>query len=480
MLRITSVWLLLMLLAVSAAAQTTPATCTCRQDFEQMRQLIATNYAGYRDKVTPATQPRLDSLTALVRARADTVRAANCGVVLYQWLTFFRDGHLALRNDQVPTLDSAAIRARYAATERLPWTRASFRAYLDDPTRPKQPLEGIWRDAGNDYAVGLVATPDARYQGFVLRADSLWWMPGQVKFAFSAPTTTAPGQATYYMRNHTAQARTVTLPADGQLDMQGTSWYRTYPRPARLPVVPAPFSFRMLDDTTALYRIASFDGRYRPLIDSLTRANAANLRRTRLLILDLRDNGGGSDGSYRSITPYLYTQPVREVGVQLLSTSDNNRKYSGALYPNMSWLEKLHFTGLRRRLDAHLGELVPQRRNGRRVSTRRQLRRHPGVGRVAVLQNRNCGSTTEQFLLEARQSQKTTLFGENSAGILDYANMQFQPLACYQLTLGWATSRSFRLDQGESIDGVGIAPTVRLNPQAPDVVEQVRQWYRQK
>jgi len=97
---------------------------------------------------------------------------------------------------------------------------------------------------------------------------------------------------------------------------------------------------------------------------------------------------------------------------------------------------------------------------------------------VAVLQNKYCASTTEQFLLLARQSKKTTTFGENSEGILDYSNVQYQPLPCYNLRLGWSTSRSFRLDRGQGIDNVGLAPTVHLDPAAPDMIEQVRAWYR--
>ena len=33
-------------------------------------------------------------------------------------------------------------------------------------------------------------------------------------------------------------------------------------------------------------------------------------------------------------------------------------------------------------------------------------------------------------------------------------------------------------DRGQGIDNVGLAPTVRLDPAAPDLVEQVRAWYR--
>ena len=494
--RLKPLLLLLIALPTLALAQTPappsspppPAACGCAQNFARTVQLIEANYAGYRDKVTPATRPRLDSLTAAIRAQADTARASTCRLVLAKWLGFFRDGHLYVQNGQVPAAanaaaDAATIRARFASAPRLPWTRASFRAYLDNPALPKKPLEGIWR--GGVYEVGIVAGAAGQYQGFILKADSIWWTPGQVKFTFAAPGS-APGAAgpgTLYLRDHTPAPRQVRVVSDGVLDMQ-SSWYRTYPRPVAVPAAATSHSFRMLDDTTALYRIASFDGNYRLLLDSLTRANKANLRRTRLLLLDLRDNGGGSDASYSSLAPYLYTQPVREVGSQLWSTPDNNARYdrNSQFYPSLPWIVKRYFPVLRRRLDRRLGQMVWQGISKKPVQVSKLARRrqHPELTRVAVLQNRGCASTTEQFLLRARQSQKTTLFGENSAGVLDYANVHSLPLPCDQLSLTWATSRSQRLDRGEGIDNVGIAAQVRLDPAAPDMVEQVRAWYRQR
>jgi hypothetical protein len=458
----------------------TPSGCGCAQNFAEMQRLTETNYAGFRDKVTAATRPRYDSLTAALRAQADTAHAASCWKILQQWTRSFHDGHLGLQDERTPRLNADSIRALYASAERLPWTRATFRAYLNDAAQPKKPLEGIWRDGGGGgYEVGIVATSPGQYKGFVLRADSLYWMPGQVKFAFADPAA-GPTSAAYYMRNHSSEPRPVRVTSEGVLDLNGP-WYRAYPRPVAEATPLARHSFQMLDDTTALYRIASFDGDYRARIDSLTKANAANLRRTKLLILDVRSNGGGSDDSYRSLIPYLYTNPVQEVGVALYSTVENNRKYSGALFPDMSAKEKLYFANLKRRLDAHLGQMFNEYGNKQVQYIRRsRSQQHPEVTRVAVLQNRHCGSTTEQFLLTARQSKKTTTFGENSYGSLDYANTQHAPLPCYNLRLNWATSRSFRFDRGEGIDNVGIAPTVRLDPNAADMVEQVRAYYRKQ
>jgi len=327
--------------------------------------------------------------------------------------------------------------------------------------------------------VGIVASGAAGYQGFILKADSVFWVPGQVKFTFADPAT-GPVSARYYMRNHNVENKEVEEGGDGRLFLNGP-WYRIYPRPAAAAnnKPEASHSFRMLDDTTALYRIADFDGNYRSLIDSLTRTNAANLRRTRLLILDLRGNGGGSDDSYRSLTPYLYANPMQEVSALLWSTPLNNARYNGVLFPDMSAAEKQQFAQLRQRLDARLGQFVnPDGSKLIRTIRLKPSQQHPEVRRVAVLQDRSCGSTTEQFLLLARQSKKTTLFGANSYGALDYANVNDAPLPCYNMRLNWATSRSHRLDRGEGIDNVGVAPTVRLNPNAPDMVEQVRAWYR--
>lgn len=471
-------FLLLVLLPALARAQAPAASCGCPQNFAETQRLLEANYAGYRDKVTAATRSRLDSLVAALQGQAAAATASTCAQVLQQYLRFFRDGHVQLSGGQSAHLNPDSIRAQYADTPRLPWTRASFRAYLDDPARPKKPLEGTWLDgSGGGYVVGIVADGTAGYQGFILKADSLNWLPGQVKFAFADPAA-GPATARYYMRNHSLESRPVQVVRDGELNINGP-WYRLYPRPVARPVAVAPLSFQMLDDTTALYRIASFGGDLRLKIDSVTNANTANLAHTKLLIIDVRGNGGGSDASYGSLVPYLYTNPVTEVSTAIYSTPDNNSKYAGVLFPGMTASEKRYYAALKKRLDAHPGELIPMSRHGQTYTIRRKRRKlHPTVTHVAVLQNRYDASTTEQFLLLARQSRKTTTFGENSEGVLDYSNVQFKPLPCYNLRLGWATSRSFRINRGQGIDNIGLAPTVRLDAAAPGMVEQVRAWYR--
>ena len=98
----------------------------------------------------------------------------------------------------------------------------------------------------------------------------------------------------------------------------------------------------------------------------------------------------------------------------------------------------------------------------------------PYPRRVAVIVNRGCGSTCEQFVLAARQSKKVTLYGTNTAGVLDYANLLFAPIgSCSDLSLHYATSRTKRLPQ-QPVAPMGIAPDVAIPETEMFPIELVR------
>jgi hypothetical protein len=97
---------------------------------------------------------------------------------------------------------------------------------------------------------------------------------------------------------------------------------------------------------------------------------------------------------------------------------------------------------------------------------------------VGILVDKKCASTTEQFLLAAKQSKKAVFFGENSNGILDYANMHFLDLPCGGWKLGYATSRSKRLPR-TPVDNIGIAPDVQINDAEKDWVRYASAYLQQ-
>ena len=76
---------------------------------------------------------------------------------------------------------------------------------------------------------------------------------------------------------------------------------------------------------------------------------------------------------------------------------------------------------------------------------------------VGVIINGGNASTTEEFLLAARQSKKVKLFGTTTMGVLDISNMYFVKSPCDEFELGYCLSKSLRIPD-MAIDRKGIQP----------------------
>ncbi|HEY1021671.1 MAG TPA: hypothetical protein VGE06_05135 [Flavisolibacter sp.] len=92
---------------------------------------------------------------------------------------------------------------------------------------------------------------------------------------------------------------------------------------------------------------------------------------------------------------------------------------------------------------------------------------------------RGCASSTKQFLLYARKSNKVILAGEPTQGTLDYSNMRKASFSCMPYGLRYATTRIRRLDAGEGIDNQGIQPTDLLSKNTDWVLEVKKSYWKQ-
>jgi hypothetical protein len=235
---------------------------------------------------------------------------------------------------------------------------------------------------------------------------------------------------------------------------------------------------RALSDETFLVTIPSFALQYKPALDALTKKHDAEIKRRPNLIIDLRGNGGGADPAFSSLLPYLYTQPFVTVGLDIFVTKENTDAWEALITPISAAEKRTPASRLRamwsipkeeKETRALVVDIVKKMRaatdgtflccGADSLDTLPEV--FPLPSRVAILMNRQCGSTTEQFLLLARQSKKVTLFGQPSAGVLDYGNVRLFTLPSGNCFLAVPTTRSRRLPE-EPIDNIGIAPDVRI------------------
>ena len=433
-----------------------------------------------RDKVTLEKQADFEQHTADFRTKTDQTKVdTTCLRLLTEWTRWFRDGHvqISFNNNAAPD-NPDEIRRRFSGWEKIPLTEAQARAYLDQPGR--NPLEGIYQMAEGNYRVAVIrdSTSERDFAAVLLRADSLWWMPGQVKFELQINESMHSSglySAKYYMRDHSVRTPVVTF-ASGVLGfLELGSWYKQYPGPPVIVEKPRIFTLESLDANTLLLTVPTMNETVRQELDSLVKTNAALLERTPNLIIDCRDNGGGSDITFNPMQPYVFSGAVKGYRAQIYATDDNMDKYE-KLRRSKDFPKKyrLYFGHMARKMRRHKGEFVGK--CGEATLKVKKIKHYPQ--QVAILINGNCASSCEQFVYYASQSTRVTLIGQNTAGIMDYGNLHTLDFPCGRFRLAYPTSRSCRVAAGKGIDGTGIPPDVRIDAEEKDWVEYARQYLR--
>ena len=253
------------------------------------------------------------------------------------------------------------------------------------------------------------------------------------------------------------------VPADWSFAREAS----TKPDDAAAPTGPPPARIEWLSDRTALLVFPTFFASAAEDIATLMAHNRDRLERTPNWIIDVRDNEGGDDDTYGPIANAVIGDPIFIAGVEFLATPVNIEGTAGlcdfyapgdknciaALEPLVAAMRK-----------AKPGSYVPHPTlgsTGKRYDPEERDRKRPK--RVAVLIDRGCGSSCEQFLLAMRQAWNVKLFGRRTAGTLDYSNLRPHKLPSGKRLVLYATSRSKRLPY-LPVDAVGILPDVSLPP----------------
>ncbi|MEI6408715.1 MAG: S41 family peptidase [Bacteroidota bacterium] len=440
-------------------------TCDCPKEFNWLQEKIRTNYPGYKDKITAATQADFERHTNEIRLKTSANPSSDsCLQLLRNWTAWFHDAHMGIQSGASAPEDPALVRARYAQTETIALDETAVKTRLSQPDR--DPIEGIYVNDSKAYRVALLKFPgpERDFAAFVLKADSVYWVPGQVKFNLKRKTGDTY-DCQYFMRDHSSQNKEVKFDA-GMIEILGIGWFAMeYPlKNASLTKANGSgnFEIKPLNEQTLYLRMATMDDTYRWEFENLVKEKQALLDHYQNWIIDVRGNGGGSDVTYYPLRKYLYTKPVTTHRANLYATHDNAEKFRLLSHDHKStnWYERLYYRHLSKKMERNKGQLIGQKGLG--TTKLRGAKKLPL--KVVVLQDKGCGSSCEQFVLFAQQSDKVTLMGTNTYGVLDYANVHVLPFNNGQWTLHYPTSRSTRIDEGKGIDNIGIPASVPLQP----------------
>jgi hypothetical protein len=460
----------LKLLFLSCSLATFSQQVSYSRSLDSVKTYIEKNYVGFADKVNAQTQKTYQQHTALSYQYAKRAKSkADYYFVIRHWLTFFKDRHLSM-DPAVNTADTEIVQLDDKQVQQLYHAKASS-------------VEGIYYTSDSVYKVAVIKSKKGlrSYAGIILNSKTSKWKAGQVKFEL-IETGTHQYTGVWYNRLHNLYLAPIQFNAQKGLSDEG--WYKqgaamkietaTTPRFNEEKRVNT--FFKTLNDSTSYLRIKSFDGSYAREIDSVIKTNVKTIQSTAKLIIDLRGNGGGSDHCMSFLQPVLYTNPVQNIGVDLLTTPDNTAAWELAIDRYRDKLPKAYLEEALKKI--HLGDGKERAFVNFAADYTGTL---PAVwanpAKVAVVIDGKCASATEEFLLFARQSKKTKMVGEHSQGVLDYSNVVRKEFSSPPFTLSYPTTRSRRLDAGLGIDNKGIQPDIPLNLSKDNWLDELmKQW----
>ncbi len=439
---------------------TAQSECEFDDSFSWVQEILRDNYSGYKDKVNSSNQAEFDQFTKdyerkIANAKSDT----SAYRLIKEWMGWFRDGHVQFGYN-APQGSPEEIRAAFADWERIAHTEESFRSWLMD--NPGDQLQGIWSTNNDSYKVGIIKspTPTRDYAAFILQADSVYWMPSQVKFELKMLSENS-FTVNYFMLDHSLRQEQGSID-DLTLAFENLGgWYQQFPKKGS-PAVAASsstYSVSKLDKETLVLTVPTMSETVRKELIQLLNDNKDWMEQTPNWIIDCRGNGGGSDITYAPLLPYLATGDINYDHSKIYATEVNAQKYLQLRRnKNYPWYQRVYFGLLGKKLLRNQGEYI-----GKKCSSVQKTRRvKPIPEQVVILMDRGCGSSCESFVLTAEQSEKVTTMGQNSAGVSDYGNLHTVMGPCGKFQMSYPTSRYCRVDDGRGIDIIGISPDVEI------------------
>ena len=191
------------------------------------------------------------------------------------------------------------------------------------------------------------------------------------------------------------------------------------------------------------------------------------------LIIDIRNNGGGTDDVYQPILPYVLTNPIRIMSVEFFATHTLVNGLRDYALKNIkqgldSIAEAKKIENDLKEYKDNIGKFVLYGDKKVLIDTIALNKKSPT--QVIILANRNVASSGENFLFSCRQSKKVKIMGTPSMGALDYGSIREFKFGCDNYQLFLPTYRSARLPQ-YPIDNIGVQPDIYLDESVPDWID---------
>jgi hypothetical protein len=454
-------YFLIVFVLLSGCISVTAQECNCLENYQSLSQMIRVNYPGFQDKTAATKKQRFtefsDSLYREVQQQKDTYQ---CYLSLKALISYFKDPHLTINinnsnatKEQLRTVFST-LPADLITTRKTTLSQKKSIA-----------IEGLWeiKGQGNYYRMRISKNAEGNFTGVLVNADSVFWFPGQVKMIVKEEKGEFY-KVTYLVRDHTPVELMVNVDEDGLLNCGTYGIWQRVGNDALTAKVDLLVRSKnrpgltMLNGSTAYLRIPSFDPSVKDTLASILESNS-KLMQSKNLVIDLRDNTGGSILGSNLLLKYIYDGPISIDGSSFLASAQNISDFeTNFKRPELApyYTDSLRATV--ERLKKQPDSLVSFSEKG--LITLDSV--YPAPQNVYIIINKASASASEYFVLQAKQSKKVKIIGQNTKGAIDYLNVGFpRMLPCQLFYLLTPLTRSNR-PNNRTLDNTGIAPDILL------------------
>ncbi|WP_307531664.1 S41 family peptidase [Pedobacter sp. W3I1] len=464
---------LLLFLCLTAQASAQETACDCAANLDETIRKTALNYAGFPSKVNTKTKASYALLVSSLRSKSRRQQSAKaCFDLIKQYVRFFKDKHFSLTYYPEETTEREIIQV-----DSIIHTLESGKS---------DAVEGIWVNPDSSLKLAIKKFPNREYKAMVIASTDKKQVKGQVYFSltphqkgFLLNQYNVFGSTDLYARQRGGLLQLWGFALFGKISGKGmttdeqkelNTWKNNNNG----------LDFKLLDQETSYLKIPTFFNNDNK-IEKLVAASDKTIRATKYLIIDLRGNGGGNAG-WSFLLPYIMTGPIQQNGSKLRISEDNvklKREELESFVKNPVPKEMQKYFP-----DSYVNKL--KRVYNALAVTNAAFIEIPGVAipldsvlgkpqKVALITDGLCGSSTEFFFNLMQQSGKTTRYGSNTVGMMDFEGPTSRtPLPCKQLVLMIPVSKMSWADT-HPIDQTGFAPDVKLDLPQKDWVNYVRQ-----
>ncbi|MBE9467072.1 MAG: hypothetical protein IMY72_01975 [Bacteroidetes bacterium] len=449
----------------------------CLKDFNYLVEKVKNDYPGYNDKVNKKTLSDLKQFEYELRNQIIQY-PDSCGKYLSKYTSWFNDQHLRVRriNTNINTTNNNELKIQ-----------ANFyNINFDTISNTGKSIEGIWIGFHGEIAISL--KNDGDYYGIAIHYPN--YESKQVIFKFSKLENNEYKITTFNPTNSNTNKGKASLHIDNKiLEIHGeTRFVRKtsneisdkallYTYKSEFPNGTNTFPLACyLNDSTYILRIPSFNSDYS---NNIITKHWKEITSRPYLIIDIRNNIGGQACYYKKLTELINTNSYESKGVEWYASKGNIIFFEDLLKSKkirngkkgIKWTKSL-LKEMKKNINGFVTHPLSANNIGKKTDS---VYLYPKI--VGVIINEMNASSAEQFLMHAKNSKKTIIFGnQNTAGILDYSNTVLKKFPSGNFELKFPMTRSKRLPE-YPIDNIGIAPDIIIPfPSTKQLYDKVDDW----